>query len=474
MEQRPPPPPPPKALGKGKLAALQRLLQDVEAVEKIQAESTASIYFDGGSPEIRKRREAARAEFEFVTESVAPNEPVWSSATIIERTKTYLSTIIQLCQGRIDEKPRANLLYQRKEALYWWAVRLIPDFSNVFLQWHAFSNAHIGFLGITLGLCKSHREKCNLTDMELELLFRGVMGKSASTSNWKQHYLAWLLIWTCSVRPGSFTVCPGYERGASLGAEGFTRQEDETLRWSDVAFLRINDGVIVQISFRYTKGQRNPYTRKLLFGNKKFTFLPSSGNRYHLDVGTVLTAIALQRRLFHPILSWDELLTSQLFNIPKDPTVNQQAVFLASAVGKNTLIPDKAMREAALNPALRIMADEVGLWSRNTTYSLRRTAIVETRRMKGTEFAQQLAGHVPGGLAIYAYDVDGVMDVDVVAMRLGESSTSREEIRSIYAQINTVKVDVTALLKKELLGYVEENMRTHDEYIKAENLLNER
>lgn len=277
---------------------------------------------------------------------------------------------IQLCQGRIEEKPRANLLYQRKESVYWWAIRLIPDFSSVFLQWHTFTNAHIGFLGITLGLSKSHREKNNLTDMELELFFQGVMGKTTSTSNWKQHYLAWLLIWTCSARPGSFTVCPGYESGSSLGAEGMTRQEDETLRWSDIAFFRVNNVVLSQIKFRYTKGQRNPYTRKLLFDTKMFTFLPSSGNRYHLDVATVLAALALERGLFYSITNWEDLVSSQLLNVPKDPLVDKQAVFLASAVGKNQLMSDKPMREAALNPALRIMAGEVGLWSRNTTYSL--------------------------------------------------------------------------------------------------------
>lgn len=67
--------------------------------------------------------------------------------------------------------------------------------------------------------------------------------------------------------------------------------------------------------------------------------------------------------------------------------------------------------------------------------------------MEGTEFAQQLAGHVPGGLAIYAYDVGGLADLDVVAMRLGESGYTRDEIRSTFSQINTAKVDMTALLK---------------------------
>jgi hypothetical protein len=102
-------------------------------------------------------------------------------------------------------------------------------------------------------------------------------------------------------------------------------------------------------------------------------------------------------------------------------------VFLASAAGKNQHILDKPMREVALNTALKIMAHEVRLWSCNTTYFFRRTAIVETRRVEeGTGFAQQLAGYVPGGLAIYVYDVGGLADLDITAMRLGEDGITRE------------------------------------------------
>jgi hypothetical protein len=83
------------------------------------------------------------------------------------------------------------------------------------------------------------------------------------------------------------------------------------------------------------------------------------------------------------------------------------------------------MSEVVLNLALKTMAHEVGLWSRNITYSFRRTAIVETRRVEGTGFAQQLAGYVPGGLAIYAHDIGGLADLDITA-HLGEAGITRE------------------------------------------------
>jgi integrase len=466
-------PPPLKTLPKGKLAALAQLTSNDAAVQKLKSEATASTFFDRHSPAVRKRRETTRAEFELIMSSIFPSEPLWDLSTITEKTKIYLSTVIQIAKGRIDQLPRTDLLYQRKEAIYWWAMRMIPKFPTVLVNWQMLTNAHIGYLGVTMGLSREHRKKRNLTDAELEVLFEGVMSKTSSTANLKQHYLAWLLIWTCSARPGSFTVCPGYEEGSDLGT-GMNRMEDETLRWSDVEFMRVDDAVCVQINFRYTKGQRNPYTKKISFGAKKFTFLPCTGNRYHLDLSTVITAVALERGLFHPIRSWSELRATELFVITKDAKVNRQAVFLASDVGRNQLLPEKPMREAALNPVLKAISTDVGLWERNTTYSLRRTAIVETRRLEGTEFAQQLAGHIPGSTTIYAYDDSPLSDVDMTALRLGEQGMSREDIRKTFSQMNTARIDNTAGLRAELKEFVEAEMRAHERYIHAEKLLDDR
>jgi hypothetical protein len=147
---------------------------------------------------------------------------------------------------------------------------------------------------------------------------------------------------------------------------------------------------------------------------------------------------------------------------------------LASEVGKNSLDRSKPMREAALNPAITIIAGEIGLWARNTTYSFRTTAIVETRRVEGTEFAQQLAGHVPGGTAICSYDAVGLSDVDITALRLGEEGISRAEIRTMFAQINTPKVDITRALMEDLKEYVSREMRSHERYIQAESAFNDR
>jgi hypothetical protein len=54
------------------------------------------------------------------------------------------------------------------------------------------------------------------------------------------------------------------------------------------------------------------------------------------------------------------------------------------------------MRSGALNPKLQDWCIEIGLFARNTYYSFRRTAIVETRRRDGSEAARDLAFHKPG------------------------------------------------------------------------------
>jgi hypothetical protein len=75
--------------------------------------------------------------------------------------------------------------------------------------------------------------------------------------------------------------------------------------------------------------------------------------------------------------------------------VREQAVFVAAnqAGGIDVFKP---MRSSALNPKLQDLCISIGLLARNTYYSFRRTAIVETRRKHGSEAARDLAFHKPG------------------------------------------------------------------------------
>jgi len=70
-----------------------------------------------------------------------------------------------------------------------------------------------------------------------------------AVDNWKQHYTSWVMIWSCGVRPGSFTVAPGYGKGDSLGKYiKAVRKEDETLRWSDIKIFYFPGGLGVRIT----------------------------------------------------------------------------------------------------------------------------------------------------------------------------------------------------------------------------------
>lgn len=132
------------------------------------------------------------------------------------------------------------------------------------------------------------------------------------------------------------------------------------------------------------------------------------------------------------------------------------------------------MKEAELKPAIMMMASKISLWARNTTYSFRRIAIFKSRRLEGAEFFQHLAGHVHGGLAIYVHDIGGLSDLDITAMCLGELGIERDEIRDIFWQINTTRIDVTVILGHELTEYVEETVRAHADYHIAGCFWNER
>jgi hypothetical protein len=73
-----------------------------------------------------------------------------------------------------------------------------------------------------------------------------------------------------AVRPGSFTVCPGYEAGSIVrrldDLNAILRKEDETLRRKDVDFVRYDHGIGANITYHYMNNHRNPYARRLVDG----------------------------------------------------------------------------------------------------------------------------------------------------------------------------------------------------------------
>ena len=67
-------------------------------------------------------------------------------------------------EGRVGNKPKAGVLYQYKEALYWWIIRYIPDFASIFVQWQNMANAAIHKAATSYGTALHHTtlsEMCN-------------------------------------------------------------------------------------------------------------------------------------------------------------------------------------------------------------------------------------------------------------------------------------------------------------------------
>jgi hypothetical protein len=131
--------------------------------------------------------------------------------------------------------PKIGVLLQRQDSLYWWALRLIPTFIWIFTSWHTFTSDHIHYLATRHSLKVTRMEKNNLTDTELELFWQYT--KSQRDANLQQHYLAYILTYITSIRPGSISLSDGGEKDIARGI-----MRDETLRWSDVDFFNTPDG----------------------------------------------------------------------------------------------------------------------------------------------------------------------------------------------------------------------------------------
>jgi hypothetical protein len=400
---------------------------------------------------VQRRRANARQIFEAycqvqLGEGEHTPEQMWNKSTINERTKDVIFLYASTATGKIGEKPKAGVLFQLKDALWWWIQRFIKDSLSIYGSWHSYNISAIHKAALMYDFETGWLEKNNLTDAELTLFWAAIEKPKKSMvnlENYKQHYVAWLLMWVTSTRPGAITVGYGFEAG-SLIAQGKKRGDDETMRWKDLEFFRLPEeaggGIGIKGLFRFQKGFRVPHQQKQIVGERKFSVFPLQSDRYHLDLALVLTALAFSRGLFH-YKSLQELFDDNTVNIPQVESVSKQAVLLASdSAGITT--SRKPMHENSLNPKLREMCDLVGLFARNTVYSFRRGAIVDHRRKLGTERAQELAGHAMQGNAIYSYDDTGLVELDLANTRAGSKATDEAYIREMFSQANSKRFDL--------------------------------
>ncbi|KAF2271518.1 uncharacterized protein EI97DRAFT_487294 [Westerdykella ornata] len=431
--------------------AWAKLVADQEQVNKIIAGAKLSKFFDPGAPGTVRYRKRIEGDFEaFVKEvhNLHERQDIWNSSTFLDFSKQYMAGYAAISKGLFGAKVKASTLWRAKFALYFWAVRHIDDFATIFPAWHSELSAHIAQTALEYDLSTMKHEKNNLGEIEISLIFKEIMKLKTGLLNAKQHYTAILLAWTTSARPGSFTIARGYEKGAPTGVEGVTRSTDETLYWKDVQFVRMEDGIAARVTLHYTKGYRNPHAAdQLVDPSRTFTFVPTRGTRFEFDLSLILFGLAYNRGLFTQTL--DQILEGDEMFIPTRPEVAAQPVFVA-ANQAGSIVPNKGMTPEALNDKLKELCRRIGLLKRNTYYSLRRTAIIETRRTHGEAAARNLAFHVPDSGSLFAYDNVGFGDEDMTAFRLGEENgMTRKEIGEYFSQARIARIvpDASGSLK---------------------------
>jgi hypothetical protein len=202
------------------------------------------------------------------------------------------------------------------------------------------------------------------------------------------------------------------------------------------------DGILVFVDFKHLKGHRNPHTRLSPFSNKEFTFIPTRGNRYEFDVSALMIVIAFEHGLF-PFKTLEALHADRHVKVPVNAAVANQAVFV-SANQDNGLDVTRAMKTDALNTKLHQVCTDVGILARNTMYSFRRSAIIDTSRKFGQDAARALAGHSAGSNSYFFYDTDLTRTCDIGAERIGEMPIDRADVRDFLKRFQAPRVDSEA------------------------------
>jgi hypothetical protein len=148
-------------------------------------------------------------------------------------------------------------------------------------------------VAVEQSLSTNCREKNELGEFELGLMFAEVISIQYGVLNTKQHYAAWVVSYITSARPGSITVGTGYHKGAPLGgamsANMPTRTESLTLRWADVRFEKFEQEYCCIVTFRFLKGHQDPHRDSSVPSEREFFFAPKQG-RLHLDLSALLFA----------------------------------------------------------------------------------------------------------------------------------------------------------------------------------------
>lgn len=383
--------------------------------------------FDHSSPNTRHRREMARRVFEEFVKARERNpnmrtREIWNKKTIITFSCELIHTLAEgLDTGHISSGKKTNVgvLHSLKYGMTWWLVRFIPHFDNLFSHWQQTIDSAIHKAALDHNFQTEFREGIELTDAELTLFWKRLERTETGTDNSKQHFCIYLLVWITAARPGSFTVCDGYERGSTT-ATGVIRQTDETLRWEDLEFFRFENAIAFKITFKFRKGHRDPHRAGAIDAKRTFTVLPVNGDRYHLDLAMVMTSMAFSRGVFK-CSTVEELYSCKEKFIPRNEDMNSAPVFL-KADNAGMLVDGVPMHEREINPKLQETCSRIGLYARHTIHSFRGTSIIEEHR-------EDLLGE-----AFHSYDHLVLEDYDISNLRNKKGKMDRSDLKQLFSQ----------------------------------------
>lgn len=172
--------PPAVPVSKQMKRKFQQLAANQELIQKLQKPAEESRYYDKAAPSTVARRQRARSNFEEfckIAYGKTEQDDIFNIETITDYTCRFIEGMASMAAGKLSEKPKAGTLYQLKEALQWWIICTITNFSSIAQAFHNRVNAHIHMLAIDMQLSTEVRAKNILTDSELELLFDQIMNE---------------------------------------------------------------------------------------------------------------------------------------------------------------------------------------------------------------------------------------------------------------------------------------------------------
>ncbi|KAI4930244.1 hypothetical protein J4E85_004869 [Alternaria conjuncta] len=375
--------------------------------EKLKVSSKRSRFYDSSAPGTIAQRAQARSNFQEYCKSVygIEKEPeMYSRETLIDHVCGFLECMATVSEGVLHDKVKASFiqipmvgtLYMYKYSLRFWVDRYTLDFESIQTEYYCRVLRHIHMVAVEQDLPTGSREKNELGEFELGLMYMEAMALQEGVLQTKQHYLAWVLAYITGARPGTFTVGTGYHKGAPLGSAMShtmpTRAVSHTLRWADIKFDKFEQEYCCILTFRFLKGSHDKYKEGNLDGSREFFFAPKQ-ERLHLDLSALLFGEAYTRGLFVDPL--DILLSDTSLHFPTIRSeVATQAVFLAPNT-ECELIPTQEMKANALNRKLQDFCLSVGILCYVSMYSFRRQAAQEAKRDHSTEDAMALLDHAP-------------------------------------------------------------------------------